>query len=167
MLYAAPIEPEANDGADNRERRQRQGNARYADAIGPKGDQLVIRREPPEDEQDRGQQSPGDGEDEREGQNVGDEGEEKLQRDIVVHEQREKLAKDVADHEHEAEDRDREQHVHDQLAANEAIDQFHDSFSKCRSIPLAPRLVNAYPGRTTQVEARLAGSASSRLRRQL
>ncbi len=103
------------------------------------GDQFVIGREPAEDEEDRGEQSPGNGEDEGERQDVGDEGEEKLQRHIVIHEEREEFAKDVADHEDEAQDRDREEHVNDQLAADEAVDQFHGNVSWRRSIPLRLR----------------------------
>jgi hypothetical protein len=43
----------------------------------------------------------------------------------MVHEQREQLSKNIAHHQHEAEDYDREKHIHDQFTANKAIDQFH------------------------------------------
>ena len=46
-------------------------------------------------------------------------------RHIVIDEEREELAKNIADHEDEAEHHDREEQIHDELAADEAIDQFH------------------------------------------
>ena len=113
------------DGADDGEHGEWHADARHAHAVRAERDQFVIRGEPAEDEQDGGEQSPRDGEDEGEGQDVGDEGEEKLDRHVVIHEEREEFAENVADHEDEAEHRDREEHVDDQLAADEAVDQFH------------------------------------------
>ena len=43
----------------------------------------------------------------------------------MIDEEREEFAKDIADDEDEAQDRDREEHVNDQLAADETVDQFH------------------------------------------
>jgi hypothetical protein len=43
----------------------------------------------------------------------------------VVHQQRKQLAKNISHDEHEAQHGDGEQHVHDQLTADKAIDQLH------------------------------------------
>ena len=70
---------------------------------------------------------PGNREDEGERQDVGDKGKKKLQRHIVIDEERQEFAKDIADHEDEAQHRDREEHVNNQLAADETVDQLHGS----------------------------------------
>ena len=56
------------------------------------------------------------------GKDVSDKGGEILSGHVVVHEQREKLAENVSDHEDETQHEDRKQNVHDQLAADEAVD---------------------------------------------
>src|SRR5438045_9464783 len=43
----------------------------------------------------------------------------------MIHQQRKKLAENISNHEHKAQHGDGKQHVHDQLAANKSIDQFH------------------------------------------
>jgi hypothetical protein len=43
----------------------------------------------------------------------------------VIHQQRQELAKNIANDENETEDKDREQKVHDQFAADETVDQLH------------------------------------------
>ena len=43
----------------------------------------------------------------------------------MIHEQRKKLPENVSNNENEAQHHDRKQNVHDQLAANESIDQLH------------------------------------------
>jgi hypothetical protein len=43
----------------------------------------------------------------------------------VIHQQRQELAKNIANDEDETEDEDREQKIHDQLAADETVDQLH------------------------------------------
>ena len=60
-------------------------------------DQFVVRREPAENEQDGGEQSPWNGEDERERQDVGDETDQILHRHIVIDEERQKFPENVSD----------------------------------------------------------------------
>ena len=50
----------------------------------------------------------------------------------MIHQQREELAKNIANDEDETEDEDREQKIHDQLAADETVDQFHSIVSLIR-----------------------------------
>jgi hypothetical protein len=73
------------------------------------------------------EQSPWDGEDERERQNVSDEANEVFDRQVVINQEREELAKNVAEDEDETEDDDREEQVHNQLPGDVAIDDFHRS----------------------------------------
>ncbi len=118
----------ADDGADRRHDRERNADARDADAVGAERDQFVVRGEPAENEQDGGEQAPGNGEDERERQDVGDKGEEIFRGHVVIDEQRKELAKNVPDDQDQTEHGDREEQVHDQFAADEAVDQFHRCF---------------------------------------
>jgi hypothetical protein len=43
----------------------------------------------------------------------------------VIHQQWQELTKDIPNDEDETEDKDREQKIHDQLAADESVDQLH------------------------------------------
>ncbi len=122
------IEPERDEGADRSHDRERNADARDADAVRAERDQFVVRREAAENEQDGGEQSPGNGEDERERQDVGDKGEEVFRRHVVINEQRKELAKNVPDDQDQTEHGDREEQVDDQFAADEAVDQFHRCF---------------------------------------
>ena len=90
------VEPKTNDGANRSDDRERNADARDADAVRAERDQFVVGGEAAEDEQDRGEQAPGNGEDERERQDVGDEGDEVFRGHVVIDEQRQKLAKNVA-----------------------------------------------------------------------
>ena len=57
---------------------------------------------------------------------------------------------------HKTEHGNREEHVHDQLTADEAIDQFRgDMFSCAVPIPLASQLINADRGKLTAVTKNL------------
>src|SRR5215510_4153726 len=119
------IEPETNHRATERDRREWNANTCDAHAIGAQRDQFVVRREPSEHEQDRGQQSPRDRENERERQHVRNERDQVFHRHIVIHQQRQQLAKNISDNEDQTQHRDREYDVHQQLAANKSIDQLH------------------------------------------
>ena len=119
------VEPKRSRGAEKRDDRERKANPGNADAVGAKRDQFVVRREPAEDEQHGREQAPRDREDERERQDVGDEADHVFDRQIVIDEQRQELAEDVADDENEAEHGNREKEIHDKLAADVAVDQFH------------------------------------------
>ena len=119
------VKPQTDYGANNGDRAQWNADAGDAHAVGTQRDQFVVCREPSEHEEDRRQQSPGNSKDEGERQHVGDERNQVFHRHIVVHQQRKKFPKNISDHEHQAQHRDREQHAHDQLAANESIDQLH------------------------------------------
>ena len=98
---------------------------------------------PSKHEQDRGQQSPRDREDERERQDVSDETEKVFHRHVVIHQERQKFAENITDHEHEAQHGDREQHVHDKLAADEPVDYFHLCVS-VKSFSLLKQAVTAF-----------------------
>jgi hypothetical protein len=43
----------------------------------------------------------------------------------VIHQEGEQFPENVSDDEHETQDRDREEHVHEQLATDEFVDQLH------------------------------------------
>ena len=95
------IEPEASGRAENGDDTERGAHARHADSVCAKSHQLVIGGQPAEDEQDGREQSPRDGEDEREWQHVGDEADEVLDRHVMVHQERQQLAENVADDQNE------------------------------------------------------------------
>src|SRR4030095_15905121 len=157
------VQPEANRGANDGEQGKRNAAPRHAHAVGAEGDQLVIRGEPAKDEENRGQQTPGNRENEGERQHVGDEGKKKLNRHIVIDEEGEEFAKDVADHEDEAQDRDREEHVNDQLAADEAVDQFHGNLSWRRSTPVPVTACQWFIEFSTQLRSSVAQMAPALL----
>ena len=119
------VEPQGSGGAEKRDHHQRMANPGDAHSIGTKRDQFVVGREPPEDEQDGGEQTPRDGKDERERQDVGDETDQVFDRQIVIDEERQELPENIPDDENETEDNDREKEIHDELAADVAVDQFH------------------------------------------
>ena len=119
------VEPERRGRAKDRDDGERKANPGDAHAVGPKRDQFVVRREPAKDEQDRGEKAPRDGEDEGERQNIGDEADKVFGGQIVIDEQRQQLAEDIADDEDEAEHGDREEEIHEELAAHVTVDQIH------------------------------------------
>ena len=121
------VKPERCAGAEERDDDERNTDARDADAIGTQGGQLVVGGKPAEDEEYGGKQSPRNCKDERERQDVSDEAYEVFDRQIVINQKRQELAKDVADDEDKTEDDDGEDQVHQELAAEVAIDDFHRS----------------------------------------
>src|SRR5204863_4146007 len=104
-------------GAKERDSDEWKTNARDADAVGTQGRQLIIGGEPAENEEDGGEQSPGNGKDERERQDVGDEANQVIDGQIVINEKRQEFSKDVADDENETENEDRKEQTHDELPA--------------------------------------------------
>src|SRR6202011_221050 len=116
-------EPKTKRRAHERNYGQRNGDTRHAHAIRAERDQFVVGRAPAEDEEDRSKESPRNGEDERERKNIGDEREQIFDGHIVVHQQRQQLAENVTDDEDETQDRDRKEHVYEQLATHEFVDQ--------------------------------------------
>ena len=114
---------------NQRNRRQGHADSGDTDAISAQGDELVVGGEPAENEQNGGEQAPGDGEDQRKGQNVGDERDQVFDRNIVVNEQRKQLAQNVPDNENQTENEDGKENVNRELATDRSIDEFH-SLSK-------------------------------------
>ena len=86
---------------------------------------LVIGRQSSENQQDRGQQSPRNRENERERKHVGNKANEILDWDVVIHQQRQELAKNIANDEDETGGQRSRTKIHDQLAADETVDQLH------------------------------------------
>src|SRR5262249_13108334 len=79
------IEPKTNRRANKCNPGKWNRHSRYAYAIGSQRDQFVVRREPCENEKDRSQQSPRNGEDKRERQYICDERDQVFHRHIVIH----------------------------------------------------------------------------------
>ena len=119
------IEPKTDHRGNDCNSCQGNTNARNTYPVGSQRDQFVVRRQSPEDQQDRCQQAPWNRENERERQYVRDEGDQVFHRYVVVDQERQQFSENVSDDEHQAQHRDREQDIHNELAANKSIDQLH------------------------------------------